>query len=139
MKKIFLVIVMIITAIYADFSKSGNIVTDSTTVLQWQDDAIGSTMTWAEAIDHCEDLTLDAHSDWRLPNLKELTSLVDDSRVSPSINIGVFEYTESSICWSSTTYAGDANYAWSVNFNRGYQSNNTKSHSYYVRCVRAGQ
>ena len=139
MKKIFLVIVMIITAIYADFSKSGNIVTDSTTVLQWQDDAIGSTMTWAEAIDHCEDLTLDAHSDWRLPNLKELTSLVDDSRLSPSIDTSIFEHTTSSSYWSSTTYVGNASNAWYVYFLDGYQHTSSKSSSLYVCCVRAGQ
>lgn len=103
MRGIFLITLGLSTALFASFSKTGNIVTDSTTALQWQDDAIGSTMTWTEAIDHCEDLTLDTHGDWRLPNLKELTSLVDDSRVSPSIDTSIFEHTASNAYWSSTT------------------------------------
>jgi hypothetical protein len=41
--------------------------------------------------------------------------------------------------WSSTTYAGNSDYAWRVRFNLGSQSDNRKNDSLYVRCVRAGQ
>jgi len=126
---------------YASFNKEGNIVTDSSTGLQWQDDAIGTTVTmeWTNAITHCEDLELDGHGDWRLPNLAELTSLVDDTRVDPSIDSSVFDHTASNGYWSSTTDAGNSDYAWFVGFGSGYQSGNYKTYSFYVRCVRAGQ
>ncbi len=139
MRQIFLMMIGLSVSLVAGLSKSGNIVTDSQTRLQWQDNTTPATMSWQDAIDYCEDLSLDGYSDWRLPNLKELTSLVDDSRVSPSIDTSVFEHTASNFYWSSTTYAGAASIAWGVGFYSGYQGNSTKSRSYYVRCVRAGQ
>ncbi len=139
MRGIFLITLGLSTALFADFSKAGDVVTDSETQLQWKDDAVGSKMSWTAAINYCEDLNFATYDDWRLPNLKELTSLVDDSRVSPSIDIGVFEYTASYGYWSSTTYAGTASVAWGVFFSSGRQYTDDKSRSYYVRCVRAGQ
>ena len=128
---------MISTIIYADFTKNNGVVTDSTTALQWQDNETVS-KTWTAAIDYCEALSLDGQSDWRLPNLKELISLVDDSKVSPAIS-AVFDHTASSDYWSSTTYAGTSDDAWSVYFGNGAQGSLNKSASVYVRCVRAGQ
>ncbi len=121
-----------------DFTKTSNIVTDNNTGLQWQDDATGSPMDWQAAIDHCEALSLDGFSDWRLPNLKELTSIVDDSISSPAIE-STFQNTASSHYWSSTTFVVDVSRAWRVNFNSGPQVSNTKSNGNFVRCVRAGQ
>jgi hypothetical protein len=139
MRQILLITLGLSTALFASFSKSGDIVTDSNTGLQWQDDAIGTQMSWTQAIDYCENLTLGTHDDWRLPNLKELTSIVDDSRVNPSIDTSVFEHTASNHYWSSTTYAGNSDGAWYVGFGRGFQGYGNKSNDYHVRCVRAGQ
>ena len=41
--------------------------------------------------------------------------------------------------WSSTTYAPNTANAWIVNFNNGNTTNNDKTNSYYVRCVRGGE
>jgi len=139
MRQILLITLGLSTALFASFSKNGNIVTDGSTGLQWQDDAIGSVMVWTAAMDYCENLTLDTYSDWRLPNLNELTSIVDDTKVSPSIDTAVFQNTASNYYWSSTTYAGYSDDAWGVFFYNGYQNYYFKAHSYYVRCVRAGQ
>jgi len=139
MKQILLITLGLSVALLADFTKSGNIVTDNTTKLQWQDDAIGSTMTWAVAIEHCENLSLDGHSDWRLPNLSELSSIVDDTRYDLSIDNTVFQNTASYAYWSSTTHARFSRNAWYVEFIYGGQGYNYKTTSNYVRCVRAGQ
>jgi len=139
MRQILLITLGLSTALFASFSKNGNIVTDSITGLHWQDDAVGSAMIWTRAIDYCENLTLDTYSDWRLPNLKELTSIMNDTKVSPSIDTSVFQYTVSDIYWSSTTYSGNSSYAWLVRFVDGYQSYYDKTYKSYVRCVRAGQ
>ncbi|MDQ7046781.1 MAG: hypothetical protein Q9M39_03875 [Sulfurovum sp.] len=61
MKQILLITLGLSSMLFADFTKTSNIVTDNSTTLQWQDDAIGSTMTWGNAITHCEDLSLDGH------------------------------------------------------------------------------
>jgi len=132
---------MLITSIgvWAGFSRANDIVTDSSTKLQWQDDAVGSSMTWDSAIDYCENtLTLGGYEDWRLPNKNELSSIVDYATFNPSINTQ-FQNTASNDYWSSTTYASYTSLAWFVYFNYGYTNYNVKDDSLYVRCVRAGQ
>jgi len=79
------------------------------------------------------------HSDWRLPNIKELKSIVNYGSYNPSINTFYFPSTVSSYYWSSTTGAGDTGGAWSVYFYLGYDYWGYKSNYYYVRAVRAGQ
>jgi len=138
MKKTIIAMLIINIGVWAGFSKSGNIVTDSTTGLQWQDDAIGSTMTWQSAIDHCEGLSLDSYSDWRLPNVNELKTIVDRSKYNPAIVSG-FINTSSANYWSSTTYENYSPHAWIVDFNYGYVNHSSKYNSNYVRCVRAGE
>jgi len=139
MKRIVTMVLVMSIALFADFTRDGSVVTDNTTGLQWQDDAIGSTMNWKSAIEQCENLILDGHSDWRLPNLKELTSIVDDTRFNPSIDTDTFQHVASDYYWSSTTNAGYSSRAWYVGFSYGRQFNRYKSYSYFVRCVRAGQ
>ena len=139
MKKIFLMTAIISTIIYADFTKNNGVVTDSRTTLQWQDDysdnagSIKQT-TWTAAIDYCEALSLDGGG-WRLPNKKELLSIVDYNHYSPSINT-VFTNTSSSYYWSATTHAASTSVAWVVYFSNGYTTYDTKSANRYVRCVR---
>jgi len=139
MKQILLIMIGLSISLLADFSRDNDtqIVTDNETGLQWQDNESVS-KTWKSAIDYCENLTLGSYEDWRLPNINELTSLVDDSKSNPSIDT-VFQYTASSYYWSSTTYASSSGHAWLVRFYYGFQYSNGKNYSSYVRCVRAGQ
>ncbi len=138
MKKILIALTLLATLANAEFTKTGSIVTDSTTSLQWQDDAVGSQTTWQGAIDRCEALTLDGYSDWRLPNKNELISIVDLSRYNPSIK-SVFQNTISSHYWSSTTHADGSDNAWYVYFFNSNVEDGNKGYSFYVRCVRAGE
>jgi hypothetical protein len=138
MKKIIVAMLGLSIALLADFTKEGDIVTDSVTKLEWQDDAITDTMEWQEAIEYCEGLELEEHTDWRLPNINELKTIIDRSRYNPAI-VSAFEQTSSSYYWSSTTYEGGHEDAWAVCFDDGYVSYDYKDYDYYVRCVRAGQ
>ena len=128
----------------ANLSRSGEIVTDSTTGLQWQDDDIVKTAerTWQEAIDYCEnDVTLGGHNDWRLPNEKEMLSIRDKSHYNPAMDTGSsgFQNFSSDYYWSSTTNAYYTSNAWVVNFNNGRSNYSNKTNNHYVRCVRGGQ
>ena len=91
---------------------------------------------WQDALKYCYNLTLDGKLDWRLPNIKELQSIVDHEVWSPSINTTSFLYTKSGYYWSSTTYSAILSYAWDFLFVGGSVSSGAKSTSYYVRCVR---
>jgi len=83
--KIVLIAMMTLTLLYGDFTKSGNVVTNNYSQLQWQDDSVGSAKTWREAIDYCEALTLDGLSGWRLPNINELKSIINKATHSPAV------------------------------------------------------
>ena len=121
------------------FTNNGNgTVTDTKTDLMWQQGE-SSAMTWEAALSYCEGLTLGNHSDWRLPNIKELESLTDDTRFSPAIDTTFFPNAKSSIYWSSTTYAYITSAAWDVYFGNGNVYYDSKSYNGYVRCVRGGQ
>ena len=123
------------------------IVSDETTGLQWQDDAVvkTTTMNWTSAIDYCENtLVLGGYTDWRLPNKNEMLSIDDRSRYDPAIDDRVFINTASnsfwsSYYWSSTTIASNSDYAWVVYFYYGHPYAHAKTDSSYVRCVRGGQ
>ena len=113
-------------------------VTDEATGLIWQQETIpNNTMSWRQALSYCERLNLGGHTDWRLPTIKELISLVDYRRHNPAIDTAYFlTAVVSSLYWSSTTYASDTLLAWSVYFYNGHDYMNYKNVSLYVRAVR---
>ncbi|MCP5088816.1 MAG: DUF1566 domain-containing protein [Rhodobacteraceae bacterium] len=61
-------------------SNKNGTVTDRATGLMWAKDDSKKGMDWKTALAYCEDMQLGGHSDWRLPNAKELQSIVDYSR-----------------------------------------------------------
>jgi hypothetical protein len=114
-------------------------VTDTSTSLTWQK-ASSSGKTWEQALAYCENLQLGGYTDWRLPTIKELQSLVNYyNRYSPAINTAYFPDTDSSFYRSSTTSASSTGDAWGVHFGDGHGNYGDKSNSLYVRAVRGGQ
>ncbi len=53
--------------------------TDNVTGLMWQKD-MGEKMTWSEAHEMVQSFNLAGYDDWRIPNAKELQSIVDYTR-----------------------------------------------------------
>jgi hypothetical protein len=119
---------------YTD-NKDGT-VTDNLTGLMWQQAVSATTYTWAQAIAHCPTLTLAGHSDWRLPSVIELASIVDLGQSDPSINGTYFPSTPANVFGSSSPWAGSPSYAWGVYFNYGYTVSPDVSYMLNVRCVR---
>ncbi len=92
-------------------------VSDRATGLMWMKTDSGKGMDWEHALAYAENLVHAGHSDWRLPNAKELQSLVDYARApaatgTPAID-PVFETTKITdeeggrdfpYFWSSTTH-----------------------------------
>jgi len=88
-------------------------ISDTATGLMWTRADSGKPMNWQQALAFCEGLEAAGHRDWRLPDAKELQSLVDytrapdasdPSRRGPAID-PVFQITNvESWFWSSTTH-----------------------------------
>ena len=144
----FVLVGILAVGLQADFVRDNtkNIVKDNSTLLEWQDDLVvrATARKWVDAITYCESLTLGGYDDWRLPNLNELRSITDQSKISPSLS-PVFINFDSNIMfssnsyWSSTTYGNNSNYALSMSAEIGLDEIYSKTDSVYVRCVRAGQ
>ena len=120
------------------FTDNGNgTISDHFTGLMWQKVPATDTLTWEKAIQYAEKLSLAGFSDWRLPNIKELNSINDESKNAPSVNTGLFSGVKSGRYWSSTTQKGQTANAWFIDFqNFGLTSYFAKSKGYYTICVR---
>ncbi|MBL0720971.1 MAG: DUF1566 domain-containing protein [Sulfurovum sp.] len=119
---------------------SGDVVFHKKTGLFWQDNrlTISEKITYKEAEELCQGLTIGGHQDWRIPNLKELLTIVDYKNYDPAILNG-FSSIETSTYWSSTEYKGRDNEVWGVNFKTGATDSNSKNYDRYIRCVRVAQ
>ncbi len=102
-----------------DFSDNQDgTVTDRATGLVWQQADSGRGMNWAEALAYAQDLTLGGKDDWRLPDAKELQSIVEYRRapdatasaaIDPILKITAMtneaRETDYPFFWTSTTHA----------------------------------
>ena len=135
MKQMFLLVVMVACL-------EANTVKDNHTGLEWQDNSDAKTIKrdWQGAKEYCQELTLAGFSDWRLPTIKELQSIVDIKRYKPAIK-KTFKYVTTSAYpyWSSSEDVSAINYAWRVSFYTGSINHASKSNEYFVRCVRGRQ
>jgi hypothetical protein len=117
---------------------SNNTITDNLTGLVWEKMPLATTKTWEEALVYAEGLTLGGQSDWRLPNIKELQSINDESTVSPSLNATYFGSLGVKKYWSSTTLPNQTTRAWYWDTQFGITTYDLKTLANYVLCVRGG-
>ncbi len=81
------------------------VVVDKSTGLMWMADDAGYLMDWKDALSYANSTTYASYSDWRLPDVKELQSIVDYSGVYPAIALDYFNYSENT---SNTNYEEDS-------------------------------
>ena len=123
-------------------------VLDTQTGLIWQRCSLGQSWsgstcagsagvyTWQSALQAARDLG----NGWRVPNFKELQSLVEEACYSPAINETLFPATATgSYYWTSSPVAYLGSNAWIVFFGYGYANDSAKDDGGYVRVVRSGQ
>lgn len=108
------------------------VVIDTKTNLVWAKE-YSTGKSWKDALKYCEDSVYAGFSDWRLPNVNELKSLLNYSSGYPSSG---FPEMPSQSFWASTSYLGYSEYAWYVNFNYGEVYYHTKKNIYHTRCLR---
>jgi hypothetical protein len=114
----------------------------SSTTYVWRTGSVGSyTYPAQEAVNTYNNSNTCGHSDWYLPTVNDLTSLLNDGQASPAtwLNAQGFSNVQADLYWSSSTYASDTAGAWGVDFNSGSVGADDKSYNYYVWPVRLAQ
>jgi len=104
-----------------DFADNGDgTVTDQATGLIWQQDNGEQApddyqFEWEDALSYCANLDLGGATDWRLPHVKELQSIVDYTRSEPSLDTTALGFTQTAdtaaFFWSSTSMLNYPNWA----------------------------
>ena len=134
-----------------DFGQDTETVTDKKTGLMWarcpwnyhwnsgscDNDAFGK-MTWTSALGKVNDNTVSetpylGFSDWRLPNIKELASIVERKCASTTINRDVFSAAAPGSYWSNTHIDSNVRV---INFESGQVADAGPDSALYLRLVR---
>ena len=121
----------------------------------WQKETAPGEKTWQNALKYCDNLNLAGHSDWRLPNVKKLQSLINYGVHDPALpdTSGMGKWTEGDpftgvLCavtgcangyyWSSSTAAGSGDGMY-IYLGGGFVQSLSKAHDgFYVWPVRGG-
>jgi len=98
-----------------------------------------STYTFDQANALTGTVTFAGQSDWRVPNIRELQTIVNRDAFDPSIDRSAFPATSSSFFWSSTNLSYDLSSAWFVFFYDGYAFGGNRIDYHEVRLVRGGK
>lgn len=125
-------------------------VTDARIGLMWMRCALGQTWdgticvgeaqgyTWDEAMVQQRDFA--GQGDWRLPDIDELKSIVDNTRCDPALDTTAFPKATGLVCWSCSPISNLPNVAVrSVGFGFGHTYVNDHREKHSVRLVRGGQ
>jgi len=128
------------TIIAIRYTDNGNsTITDNATKLIWQKNPFADTLTWEQALSYANTLAISGINDWRLPNIKEIQSINDESLSNPSINPSYFGITTAKKFWSSTTLPNQTSKAWYLDTQFGITTHANKTNKIYVICVRGPQ
>lgn len=99
-------------------------------------------LSWQDALQLADGATYAGKQDWRLPNIKELGSIVEKACETPAIDSKAFPNTPSDDFWTSSPFVGDTRDAWIVGFYYGSDAHTnykgSKEAGRYIRLVRGG-
>ena len=135
------------------YDNSNGTISDLTTGLMWQKCQIGlsgsscdigsiSGLNWQDALFEASNNTLGGYSDWRVPNVSELESIIEMRCYNPAINSNFFPNTSDGMFWTSTPVSINSGNTWGIYFDDGYISGYGIGQRRYqvaeVRLVRSG-
>jgi len=111
---------------------------DNSNGLIWQQ-ADGGKHAWEDSLKYCEALDLAGKDDWRLPNVKELRSMCDETLMYPSLDKRAFpDINAAHSYWSSSYENHQPTRGWMVTMVDGKIEHPDKSEELHARCVRGG-
>jgi hypothetical protein len=142
-----------------EINEADGVVLDRSTGLMWQQcevglnynadnkSCVGSTqkLTWQQALLEANDNSHASYTDWHVPNIKELASIIDHSCASPALpqlELGIFLFSNELISgeegdyWSSTTVTLEPQYAWTFQVADGKNRYLKKTQTGRLRLVR---
>ncbi len=114
--------------------------TDLLTNLIWKQSFSADSITWEQALIEAENLNFSGHTDWRLPDIKELQSINDESLINPSVSTVYFNGMKAAFFWSSTTLPNQNSKAWYLDTRYGittYANKVNKNYALFVRNANA--
>lgn len=123
-------------------------ITDRNSGLMWMKCTVGLSgdlcdsgaatfFNWGSALQISQTFGFAGYGGWRVPNIKELFSIVEGACKNPAINLNVFPETNIGFYWTSTPDAYDlGENAWSVHFYLGHTNSLTRIQNVYLRLVR---
>jgi hypothetical protein len=129
-------------------------VTDRETGLMWRacveglkgkncDGGKALELSWGGALTYVPALNGDkgfaGYQDWRLPSVRELTTLLELQCARPAINLEIFPNTPSAEAWSSSPYHFYTHYSWFADFGGGRISYAERVKPKQLRLVRGGE
>jgi hypothetical protein len=120
----------------AAFTLTEETATDAVTGLVWQRHLADQPLSWSEAKQYCDCLSLAGHDDWGLPSRLELVSIVDATRQNPSIDAAAFPDTPLEWFWTASAVAEQSDQYWYVAFFDGDTHAASTEQQYWARCVR---
>ena len=137
--------VVVSKVINARFTDNGDgTITDKQLNVMWiknpqEISGFNKSLTFDEAKSACAKLSFAGKSDWRMPTVEELRSIVDYTRHDPVWDTDVFDGKHDNWYWTSTVCSWKKDAAWCVGSNHGGVSNLGKLSRTYVRPVRSCQ
>lgn len=129
-------------------------VTDTKTGLMWKQCTEGlsgvgcatgtaRTFTWQAILRQAQSVNTTGgfagFTDWRVPNVNELRSIVEWQCTNPMINLSVFPNTAPAVFWSSSPIAASSSSAWVIDFHDNLSYWGAKYYEFQARLVRGGQ
>jgi hypothetical protein len=129
---------------------SDGTISDNATGLMWQKCTYGlsgtdcltgsaTLVSGHNSTSTCETATTAGHTDWKLPNINELATLVDYSKPYPDAHINTTYFPNTKIdddYWSSSQYIYSRPGVWIQDFSEGATTYENYPATEYIRCVR---
>ena len=110
----------------------------SAELFTWSE-ALAEAQTYSVTVGNSSDEATTTIDDWRLPNIKELASIVELCNEGPAINKDKFPDTPVGRYWSSSAFAPGSSVARGISFSSGFVNARVKNSNGFVRLVRSGQ
>ncbi len=112
-------------------------ITDNATGLMWMRDDSGAGMIWEDALKYAENSEFAGYTDWRLPDAKELQSLIDYTRSPETTNSAAIDPLFNCTQITNENGAADYPYYWSSTTHASWNENIRGKNAVYLSFGRA--